>query len=297
MMILVRGQTYTVKLSQVTNASKYPNGTPAPYTMSVSLGLLSGTTPIISTQNQSYTFGPGETRSVANGNPFSFVVTIPSGYSSAVFVAKLLDANGNAMTTAILDITITTPSFNPWIYDTNHNGIIDGYELDQAAYDNQVGLITQEQFNMVRALTILTDGIYKVRSYDARGMATGASWFTNIAPGGLNGDFVNGAMTNNGQWPHDTYRYNPIFMPPWEATGEAFALWRSEKKLAIFRVSDFQRLNVPAYITGKPGYSYYTGWEAQRDGLGVWRLDTWAYTASEYALLYEEVPLYSPPAD
>ena len=283
-MDLISGQTYTVKLSQVTNASKYPDGTPAPYTLAVSLDLLSGSAPIITTQKQSYAFGPGETRSIANGNPFAFSVATPSGYSSATFVAKLLDANNNVLAQGSLDISIISPSFDPWIYDVNKNGIIDGNELDQAAYDQSRGLITQAQFNAVLALTWTssiigkTTMIYMVQHYDARGTAVGYPFYTNYAPAGLIGDFVWGAATNNGQYPHDTYFYNPdcIFTHTNEAaTGEAYNIWLTQRKVAIYNPANVQQKLYVSYAD----FTIYADWQHG------WRPDMSVYTAAQWAIV------------
>lgn len=177
------GQVYTVKITSVTNTSHYPDGTPAPYTMSVSLDLLSGSTPILATQKQTYAFGPGETRSIDKGNPFAFDITAPSGYPSATFIAKLLDTNNNVLAQASLAISIvsangtlnlsSSPSGALVYVNGVSQGIVtpaslnlapDTYSLSLvlAGYNTvnvQVTLSYQEQKSLNYTLTPLTTGV------------------------------------------------------------------------------------------------------------------------------------------
>ncbi len=177
------GQKYTIKITAVTNTSKYPDGTPAPYTMSVSLDLLSGGTPILATQKQTYAFGPGETRSIDKGNPFALDIIAPSGYPSATLVAKLLDANNNVLAQAQAAVNIISAngslnlSSSPSGAAVYINGISQGvttpvslnlapdtYSLSLVlagynAVNVQVTLGYQEQKTLSYTLTPLTTGV------------------------------------------------------------------------------------------------------------------------------------------
>ncbi len=109
MITLISGQPYTIKVTEVTNTSRYPDGHLAPYTLGVSLDLVAGGQPVISPQFQSYAFGPGESRSIAKGNPFSFPITMPADLTLAAgakFIARLLDQQQNILATGEEEVQV-----------------------------------------------------------------------------------------------------------------------------------------------------------------------------------------------
>lgn len=104
---LTAGGTYSIKITRVANTSKYFDGTFASYTFTVTLDLISGSVKLITTQAQSYKFGPGEERSIVNGNPFIFSVTMPASTGNSEFVVSIIDQNSNVTASGSANVNLT----------------------------------------------------------------------------------------------------------------------------------------------------------------------------------------------
>lgn len=109
---LTAGGVYSIEIASVANTSKYPDGTLAPYTFTLTLDLLSGTTPLIQALRQTVSFGPGEVKSIVNGDPITFNVTMPTSPGSFQLIAKLLDVGGNILNSGSANVNLTSATGN-----------------------------------------------------------------------------------------------------------------------------------------------------------------------------------------